>query len=434
MLRTGSARAEKFEGVSIYCCEGRPLERFRFHFFIVAIFDILRVTACIADNVVVMAMYEFVMRTAAAHVGTREDFGACKRLKRTIYVYFVKIFAQTRGNFRDRRRLIRRFKEAKQCQPSLCGTKSLVAEHCLQFLTIFTSIPLHYLMLPLTQVSCNYKKGCYYPDMSPIIASVLAAVSIMLVSLVGVIFTYRSLGSWMRKHLTYLATFSAGVLSLLAYHLIEESLHEAPTAALAAGSILAGVIVMEIIHHLLPHAHHHHDVSTDHTHSQIDGRKVLISDAVHNITDGFIIVPAFFVDWTIGLAATLGILVHELVQEISEFFVLKEAGYSTRQALRLNFVASSTILLGVILSLVLASFETTLSLLAGFAAGGFLSVVVRDLLPNAAQSIRSSGTWLPHVAAGLIGAIIMLGVLTLVPHEEHEEDEGATATQAVEAL
>lgn len=272
-----------------------------------------------------------------------------------------------------------------------------------------------------------------WSHMSPIVASLIAAVSIMLISLAGVVFAYQSLGAWMRRHLTYLATFSAGVLSLLAYHLIEESLHEAPTAAIAAGSILAGIIVMELIHHLLPHFHHHHDIPADHTHTQIDGRKVLISDAVHNVTDGFIIVPAFFVDWTIGLAATIGILVHELVQEISEFFVLKEAGYTTREALSRNFLASSTILVGVVLALALASFETTLAILAGFAAGGFLSVVVRDLLPNAAESIRSSGKWFPHVAAALVGASLMFGVITLIPHGEHES-EGGRASNAVETV
>ena len=256
--------------------------------------------------------------------------------------------------------------------------------------------------------------------MSPIIASVVAAICVMVVSLSGVIFTSQTLGAWMRSLLTYLATFSAGVLSILAYHLIKESLHEAPTAAFAAGSILAGIIVMEIIHHLLPEEHHHHELPADHSHTPIDGRKVLVSDAVHNITDGFIIVPAFFVDLSIGVAATAGILLHELVQEVSEFFVLKEAGYTTHRALTLNFGVSSTILIGVALALMFASFEATLSLLAGFAAGGFLSVVVRDLLPHAFESIKASRSWLPHLIAAVVGASIMFGVITLAPHEERE--------------
>jgi len=262
----------------------------------------------------------------------------------------------------------------------------------------------------------------YLGPMSLLLMSLSAAVAVMTVSLAGVIFASKALDNWMSSRLPYLATFSAGVLSILAYHLIEETLYESTSEALAAGSILAGVIVMEIIHHVLPEEHHHHEVPADHAHSPMDGRKVLISDAVHNVTDGFIIVPAFFVDWTIGLAATLGILLHELVQEISEFFVLKEAGYTTKKALILNFAASSTILIGVVLALVLVSFEATLALLAGFAAGGFLSVVVRDLLPHAFHSIRSGGQWLPHITAAILGAVLMFSVITLVPHEERANE------------
>ena len=62
--------------------------------------------------------------------------------------------------------------------------------------------------------------------------------------------------------------------------------------------------------------------------------------------------------------------------------------------------------------------ETTLSLLAGFAAGGFLSVVVRDLLPHAFESIKVSRTWLPHIVAAIIGISLMLAVTNLVPHKE----------------
>jgi zinc and cadmium transporter len=269
--------------------------------------------------------------------------------------------------------------------------------------------------------------------MSPVFASLLAAGSVMLVSLTGVIFASKTLGVWMHSRLTYLATFSAGVLSILAYHLIEESLQEAPTGALATGSILAGVIVMELIHHALPHVHHHHEIDVDHPHTPVDGRKVLVSDAVHNVTDGFIIVPAFFVDFTIGIAATAGILLHELVQEVSEFFVLKEAGYPTQRALALNFAASSTILIGVVLALVLASFEATLSLLAGFAAGGFLSVVVRDLLPHAFESIQMHKRWLPHVVAALVGATLMFGVISLVPHEDPDETAHDAAVSMLRA-
>jgi zinc and cadmium transporter len=252
-----------------------------------------------------------------------------------------------------------------------------------------------------------------------------AAFSVMVISLVGVIFTYKTLGGWMHRNLTYLATFSAGVLAVLAYHLIEDALHEAESLAVVVGSVIVGAVALELVHHLLPaNAHHHHGVPEEsHTHDAVDGRRVLLSDAVHNITDGFILVPAFLLDWRAGVAATVGILLHEMVQEVSEFFVLKEAGYSTKRALTLNFAASSTILLGVVLALVLASFEGMLAILAGLAAGGFLAVVLRDLLPHAFASIRARGKGPVHAAAALLGIAVMVTTITVVPHPEHIEAE-----------
>ena len=162
--------------------------------------------------------------------------------------------------------------------------------------------------------------------MSLVLSSIAAAVCVMFASLVGVIFTHQALGAWMQRRITYLATFSAGVLTVLAYHLVREAFHESGSVALAAASVAGGVVLLEIIHRLLPDMHHHHEAPADHSHTRVDGRRVLVSDAIHSVTDGFLIVPAFLVDWRIGAAATFGIFLHELVQEISEFFVLKEAG------------------------------------------------------------------------------------------------------------
>jgi zinc and cadmium transporter len=252
----------------------------------------------------------------------------------------------------------------------------------------------------------------------------MAAGAVMLVSFAGVVFTYRTLGSWLERNLTYLATFSAGVLAVLSYHLIEEALHEAPSLAVVAGSVVGGAVLLEIIHRFMPaEAHHHHEMPIDHGHTAVDGRRILITDAVHNVTDGFILVPAFLLDWRAGVAATVGIVLHEMVQEISEFFVLKEAGYTTKKALILNFFVSSTILVGVALALILASFEGALSILAGLAAGGFLAVVLRDLLPHAIASVKARGRGALHLLAAVLGAALMLTTIGVVPHELAETHE-----------
>jgi zinc and cadmium transporter len=259
--------------------------------------------------------------------------------------------------------------------------------------------------------------------------SFIAAFAVMLISLSGVVFAAGPVRHLAHRNLPYLATFAGGVFLIVVYHLLEESLHEG-SVALAAGAILFGAALMEALHHLLPDTHHHHSMEHGHAHTSIDGRRVLLADALHNVGDGVLIVASFAVDFYVGVAATIGILIHEFVQEISEFFVLKEAGYSTRDALVRNFLASSTILIGVVIALYLASAEEIALLFAGLAAGGFLAVILRDIIPHTMHSIRSHGGGGIHLAALVAGIALMVGIQLALPHQEHEEpgleDVGAT--------
>ncbi len=253
-------------------------------------------------------------------------------------------------------------------------------------------------------------------------APIVAALLVMLVSFAGVIFASQTLSHWMRSHLTYLASFSGGVFLMVVYHLLEETMHESGSIALAAGAVLFGAALMEALHHLLPAEHHHHALEHTHAHTAIDGRRVLLSDALHNVGDGVLLVAAFATSWWIGVTATIGILVHEFVQEISEFFVLKEAGYSTQEALSRNFLSSSTILLGVGLAAFLSSSEAIAVLFGGVAAGGFIAVLLRDLMPHAIESVRERGGAMKHVAAFILGIALMFGVQTYFSHEEGADE------------
>lgn len=262
--------------------------------------------------------------------------------------------------------------------------------------------------------------------MSIALMSFLAAIAVMLISLSGVIFASGLLRDWMQKNLPYLATFAGGVFLIVVFHLLEESLHEG-SVALAAGAVLFGAALIEALHHLLPSGHHHHSIEHGHEHTPIDGRRVLASDAVHNLGDGVLIVASFSAGPVTGLAATIGVLIHEFVQEVSEFFVLRSAGYSVRDALLRNLLASGTILIGVTLALFLSSSEEIAILFAGVAAGGFLAVILRDLIPHAAHSIRKEGKAYLHVLALVLGAALMFGIQTLMPHEEHAEENPGVA-------
>jgi zinc and cadmium transporter len=261
----------------------------------------------------------------------------------------------------------------------------------------------------------------------------LAALIVMLISLSGILFTAGIFRDFLGRNLIYLATFSGGVFLLVTYNLLEETLHESGSFALTAGAVLLGSALLQALHHILPDMHHHHNTEHDHIHTSIDGRRVLIGDAFHNVGDGFLLVAAFAVSWPIGISASIGIIIHELVQEISEYFVLREAGYTGPQALARNFISSSTILFGVFIALFLSSAEEISVLFAGIAAGGFVTILAQDLLPHTITSVRQRGGAWKHLLAFTLGITLMMSVQSLFPLEESVVGTAASQISTLQA-
>jgi zinc and cadmium transporter len=189
---------------------------------------------------------------------------------------------------------------------------------------------------------------------------------------------------------------------------------------LLIGSFLFGGILLEVITKMLPKGshHHHHGPCKEHEHTKIDARRILTVDAFHNIHDGLTLVPAFLISPAVGFGTAIGILFHEIVQEISEFFILKEAGYSTTKALVWNFLTSGTILIGIALALTLANIDRFTLPLIAFAVGGFSYILIRDLFPSIISHARSEKRFVQYGASFLTGVLIMMSISFLVPEED----------------
>lgn len=138
---------------------------------------------------------------------------------------------------------------------------------------------------------------------------------------------------------------------------------------------------------LMPEAHCHHgddEHAASHAHGRRGARGVLIGDAVHNIADGFALAIAFSAGELAGIAAFIGIALHEAVQEVAEFAVLKRAGYSTARALVLNGLVACTIFVGMALATGIGSVipESFAGYMFAIAAGVMLHVVAFDVVPH----------------------------------------------------
>lgn len=234
-----------------------------------------------------------------------------------------------------------------------------------------------------------------------------AAGVIALASLVGVISTQSFLKSFFLKNARYLVSFATGVFLILIYSLFTE-IFEVKEILYPILAIGAGFLFFTGLTTLLSKAHHHHGKIDHHNHDKIDARRMLLGDALHNMGDGLLLVPIFMANGTLGFAAVLGMLLHEMVQEIAEFFILKEAGLSTPMALFLNFLTSLTIFIGVAIGLFVSNIEGVALLLLAFTTGGFLNIILRDFIPSIIRSIKYECAALPHFFFFAAGFTLML--------------------------
>lgn len=258
-----------------------------------------------------------------------------------------------------------------------------------------------------------------------LITTLLASVLVMLAAFSAKLITWRGIGAHIERNMHFFVSFAAGVLLVIAWNLGEEIVEHSGSFSTGLPWIAIGAFVVLVAFRYVPHFHHHHE-KAEHAHSLIDANRVLASDAIHNIGDGIVIVVSFAASFTIGIASTLSILVHEMLQETSQFFVLREAGMSEKRALIMNFFVSSTILIGTLGAYFLLSYFDTLEVpLLGLSVGAYLVVVFHDLIPHSLSKATSASHYVRHLAFFIVGFLLMGLLVTLLPHTEpHTEAAG----------
>lgn len=246
----------------------------------------------------------------------------------------------------------------------------------------------------------------------------LYSVLVMFASLVGVFAVWRNVGRFIERNLSLLVSLSAGVFIVITYNLMVETLEHADGITTGLAWILGGAFSFWLLFKLVPLSHHHHDETRETvSHSRIDARRVMAGDALHNFGDGLLLAASFAVSPSFGALTALSIFMHELVQEMSEFFVLRQAGYSTKKALILNFTISSTILFGALGGFFLLESSEVFEIpLLGLTAGAFLIVVLQDLIPHSIRASKQTRLYARHLAWFLAGLVLMFFVNSLVAH------------------
>lgn len=235
----------------------------------------------------------------------------------------------------------------------------------------------------------------------------VAAFCISLLSCVGVFFFGTGSKTTHTHH--FVLPLAVGVfLGIVFFDLIPETLEASPTWGPTA--IMLGFLGFYLLSHFLDTYHHHHFDHHD-TCSKNGAYKLLIGDAIHNTADGIVIATAFILSPIAGVLTTIGIALHEIPQEIAEFSVLLQAGYTRKKALVYNFISALSVFLGVCVTYLFAStLAHFLFILTGIAAGNLLYIATADLIPELRNSHRDH--FFATFIMTLIGVIAIAFLIT----------------------
>ena len=142
-----------------------------------------------------------------------------------------------------------------------------------------------------------------------------------------------------------------------------------------------------------------------------------MGDSIHNFCDGIIIAAAFLADTRLGVVTSLAIIAHEIPQEVGDYIVLLNAGFSRGRALLYNALSGmAAVLGGVIGYFIVGPWEALFPYLLVVASSSFIYVAVADLIPQLQHrlTLRETVAQLAWLAAGL--GIVLLAVQQLHAH------------------
>lgn len=216
-----------------------------------------------------------------------------------------------------------------------------------------------------------------------------------------------------------LVSLSAGLLlatSIL--HMLPEAIDSGVDHHVLAWTLLLGLVAFFLLEKaaILRHNHHHEGDGHAHHHGHdreeagAGGWLILVGDSVHNFADGILIAAAFLADTRLGWMTAVAIAAHEIPQEVGDFIVLLNAGYSRARAFLYNALSSLAAVVGGIVGyLFLTQAEQLLPHVLVLAASGFIYVALADLIPTMQRdgNRRESIAQLALMGAG-IGAIALL--------------------------
>lgn len=203
--------------------------------------------------------------------------------------------------------------------------------------------------------------------------------------------------AWARRNSVLFLGFSAGVILAVVFtHILPEAIEMTEHALTVTLFTLIGFFILE--HTILIHTCQE-DGSCE-VHSL--GMPSYIGITFHSLIDGVIIGIGFEVDYSLGIMATIAILLHKLPVGITISSLLLHAGYSKKQTIILGSTVAAATVVGAVgaYAFMGSMSEGAVGVMLAFSAGTFIYIGASDLIPETHKNFGKAN--IPLVLAGVI--------------------------------
>ncbi|MBC3870618.1 ZIP family metal transporter [Undibacterium oligocarboniphilum] len=225
--------------------------------------------------------------------------------------------------------------------------------------------------------------------------------------------------SFLTRIVERMVSLSVGImLSTSLLHALPEAFESQADTRTLFACLLGGLLAFFLLEKMaiLRHSHHHEGDGHHHEHGHDAheagkaGWMILVGDGMHNFTDGILIAAAFLANPELGLVTALAIIAHEIPQEIGDFIVLLNAGFSRMRAYLYNLACSLLGVIGGILGyFTLEKASGMIPYVLVFASSGFIYIAVSDLMPQMQRRATLRET-VPQVLLIALGIMLVLFV------------------------
>ncbi len=250
---------------------------------------------------------------------------------------------------------------------------------------------------------------------------ILIVFAISILGLVGgILLIYKQ--SWAKFISTYAITFAIGaMLAVVFFDLLPEAITSIQSVENVLLYTLVGMIGFYILEKTLLWYHHHsieqiwHRTHTSEEKIHHVGYMITLGDSLHNFIDGVVIAAGFLVDFNLGIATSLAVLLHEIPEEIGVFAVLLHSGFGKSKTIWYSLFAQMAAVIGAVVGfLYLPLFDNLKTVILALAAGGFIYIAVADLLPETHRE-KSLSKSLIQIGLMIFGIVLIWYIGKILP-------------------